>query len=171
MTSPTSAGLLLHRRHEGGREVFLGRMGGPLWTRRPRAWSIPKGLHTPEEAPLDAARREFEEEIGQPAPELDYALLGSWRLRSGKTVTVFAAECAVETTGEPAVQTADGIAFVASSTFELEWPPGSGVVRAFPEIERAEWLPIDRARELITAGQLPALDALEAQWAGASPAQ
>ena len=159
MTSPTSAGLLLHRRHEGGCEVFLGRMGGPLWTRRPRAWSIPKGLHTPEEAPLDAARREFEEEIGVPAPALDYALLGSWRLRSGKTVTVFAAECA------------DGIAFVASNTFELEWPPGSGVVRAFPEIERAEWLPIDRARELITAGQLPALDALEAHGAGASSAQ
>ena len=149
MTGPTSAGILLHRRHEGEREVFLGRMGGPLWTRHPRAWSLPKGLHTPEEAPLDAARREFEEEIGVPAPALDYALLGSYRQRSGKTVTVFAAECP------------DEVAFVASNTFELEWPRGSGVVRAFPEIERAEWLRLDRARELITAGQLPALDDLE----------
>ncbi|ROQ05314.1 putative NUDIX family NTP pyrophosphohydrolase [Rathayibacter sp. PhB93] len=149
MTELTSAGILLHRLRGGEREVFLGRMGGPLWTSRPRAWSIPKGLHTPEEAPLDAARREFEEEIGVAAPVLDYALLGAYRQRSGKTVTVFAAECA------------DEIAFVASNTFELEWPRGSGVLRAYPEIERAEWLPLERAREEITAGQVPALDDLE----------
>ncbi|MDY0912040.1 NUDIX domain-containing protein [Rathayibacter festucae] len=149
MTGPTSAGILLHRLRNGEREVFLGRMGGPLWTRRPRAWSIPKGLHTAEETPLDAARREFQEEIGVPAPALDYALLGAYRQRSGKTVTVFAAECA------------DEVAFVASNTFELEWPRGSGVVRAYPEIERAEWLPLDRAREEITAGQAAALDDLE----------
>jgi predicted NUDIX family NTP pyrophosphohydrolase len=149
MTGLTSAGILLHRLRGGEREVFLGRMGGPLWTRRPRAWSIPKGLHTPEEAPLDAARREFEEEIGVAAPDLDYVLLGAYRQRSGKTVTVFAAECA------------DEIAFVASNTFELEWPRGSGVLRAYPEIERAEWLPLERAREEITAGQVPALDDLE----------
>ncbi|QHC58442.1 NUDIX domain-containing protein [Rathayibacter sp. VKM Ac-2760] len=156
MTAPTSAGLLLHRPGDAGREVFLGRMGGPLWTRRPRAWSIPKGLHTAEEAPLDAARREFEEEIGVPAPELAYALLGAYRQRSGKIVTVFAAECT-----EP-------IAFASSNTFELEWPRGSGVLRAYPEIETAQWHPLEKARGLLVAGQVPALDDLERGLPGAA---
>ncbi|QHC66512.1 NUDIX domain-containing protein [Rathayibacter sp. VKM Ac-2759] len=149
MTALTSAGLLLHRAGPGGAEVFLGRMGGPFWVRRPRAWSIPKGLHTPEEEPLAAARREFEEEIGAPPPDVDYALLGTFRQSSGKLVTVFAGP------GD------DRVVFVASNTFALEWPRGSGVVRDFPEIETARWVPLAEARTLLVAGQLPALDALE----------
>ncbi|MWV49718.1 NUDIX domain-containing protein [Rathayibacter sp. VKM Ac-2803] len=150
MTAATSAGILLHRRGPGEVEVFLGRMGGPFWARRPRAWSIPKGLHTAEEAPLDAARREFEEEIGAPPPDVDYALLGTFRQSSGKLVTVFHGP------GD------DGVAFVASNTFDLEWPRGSGTLRTFPEIETARWLPLTEARPQLVAGQLPALDALEA---------
>lgn len=146
----TSAGILLHRESPGGVEVFLGRMGGPLWTRRPRAWSILKGVHTAEEAALDAARREFEEEIGAPPPAVDYTLLGSFRQRSGKVVTVFAGP------GD------DRVGFVSSNSFELEWPRGSGVVRAFPEMEGAAWHLLDDARELVVVGQVPALDALEA---------
>ncbi|SMH39725.1 Predicted NTP pyrophosphohydrolase, NUDIX family [Rathayibacter oskolensis] len=149
MTAATSAGILLHRRGPAGVEVFLGRMGGPFWVRRPRAWSIPKGLHTPEEPPLAAARREFEEEIGAPPPAVEYALLGTFRQSSGKLVTVFTGA------GD------ERVAFVASNTFELEWPRGSGVVRAYPEIETARWLPLAEARDLIVAGQLPALDTLE----------
>lgn len=144
----TSAGLLLHRAGPGGAEVFLGRMGGPFWRRRPRAWSIPKGLHEPDEAPLDAALREFAEEIGAPAPAAPYELLGSWRQSSGKVVTVFHGGGGAD------------VAFIASNTFELEWPHGSGVVRSFPEIEAARWMRIDEARRLIVAGQVPALDRL-----------
>ncbi|KQQ01447.1 MULTISPECIES: NUDIX domain-containing protein [unclassified Rathayibacter] len=153
MTALTSAGLLLHRQAQGGLEVFLGRMGGPFWVRRPRAWSIPKGLHTGEEAPLDAARREFEEEIGSPPPEVDFTLLGTFRQSSGKLVTVFAGA------GDHRVS------FVASNTFELEWPRGSGVVQEFPEIESARWIPLAEARTLLVTGQLPALDALESSLA------
>lgn len=155
MTPVTSAGILLHRSTPGGTEVFLGRMGGPFWARRPRAWSIPKSVHTPDEAPLDAARREFEEEVGAPAPEADYTLLGSFRQRSGKIVTVFAARAD------------ESVRFVSSNTFELEWPRGSGTLRAFPEMETAAWHPIDEARGSIVVGQVPALDALEALLASA----
>lgn len=157
MTAPTSAGLLLHRTGPEGLEVFLGRMGGPLWTRRPRAWSIPKGLYTEEEAPLDAARREFEEEIGVPAPDLDYLLLGAFRQSSGKIVTVFAGAGG------------DDVRFVTSNTFELEWPRGSGVVREYPEIETARWMSTAEARSGIVAGQLPILGALEAGLSSGSP--
>jgi predicted NUDIX family NTP pyrophosphohydrolase len=149
MTAPTSAGLLLHRAGAAGLEVFLGRMGGPFWTGRPRAWSIPKGLHTAEEAPLDAAKREFEEEIGAPPPDGEYRLLGSYRQGSGKIVTVF------EGRGD------DSVRFVASNTFELEWPRGSGRVREYPEIETARWMSLAEARSELVAGQVPALDALE----------
>lgn len=148
MTATTSAGILLHRPAPGGTEVFLGRMGGPLWTRRPRAWSIPKGMHTVDEAPFDAARREFEEEVGAPPPEVAYTLLGSYRQRSGKVVTVFAGR------GD------ESVVFVSSNTFEVEWPRGSGALRTYPEMETAEWRPLEEARELLVVGQVPALDAL-----------
>ena len=154
MTAPTSAGLLLHRGTAEGLEVFLGRMGGPFWRRRPRAWSIPKGQHTVEEAPLDAAKREFEEEIGAPPPDAEYRLLGSYRQGSGKIVTVF------DGPGD------DSVSFVASNTFALEWPRGSGRMREYPEIETARWIPLAQARVELVAGQVPALDALEALVSG-----
>ena len=145
-----SAGILLWRDGDAGREVWIAHMGGPYWARtQERAWSIPKGLVDEGEEPLDAARREFTEEMGVPAPDLDYVELGEYRYSSGKLLTVFAAD---GTGFDPAE--------VGSETFELEWPPRSGRMQSFPEIDRAEWVPVARARELLVAAQAPMLDAL-----------
>jgi predicted NUDIX family NTP pyrophosphohydrolase len=148
----TSAALLLHRRGAAGPEVFLGHMGGPFWGHRDEgAWSIPKGLYDPAlEDPLDAARREFAEEIGIVAPGGEVVDLGEFVQPSGKRVRTFAQEV-----HEP-------VAFVGSNYFELEWPRGSGVIAAFPEIDRADWFPIDAARAKVVGGQVPILDALRA---------
>lgn len=145
-----SAGLLLYRlRGEGRPEVWIAHMGGPFWARKQTAaWSIPKGLYTAEEDPLAAARREFTEEIGTPPPAADYIQLGSFRQSSGKIVTVFAAE------------TDFAPERIASNTFPLEWPPGSGLIRDFPEIDAAEWVSEAEARTRLVRGQLPVLDAL-----------
>ena len=145
-----SAGLLLYRRTDAGFEVLIAHMGGPFWTGKDeRAWSIPKGEYVLGEDPLGAARREFEEELGQPAPDVDYRLLGEFRQRSGKVVTVFAAEADLD------------IGTVTSNTFPLEWPPRSGRIVEFPEIDDARWVPVEDARTKLVVGQVPALDALE----------
>lgn len=150
MAPQPSAGLLLYRRGEQGLEVFIAHMGGPFWARKDEhAWSIPKGEFAPPEEPLAAARREFREEIGVDAPDLDYVSLGDVRYSSGKVVTVFAAESDLE------------VAEVVSETFELEWPPRSGRTQAFPEVDEARWVALADARAKLVAGQLPALDALE----------
>lgn len=151
----TSAGLLLYRGADGDRrlEVYLAHMGGPFWARKDAAaWSIPKGELDSGERALDAARREFAEEIGTAPPDGEPIDLGAFRYASGKTVHVFALE-------------ASGFdpAGVVSSTFELEWPPRSGRRQAFPEVDRAEWTPLDAARERLVVGQRPALDALVAR--------
>jgi predicted NUDIX family NTP pyrophosphohydrolase len=150
VTALPSAGILLYRRGPGGLEVFIAHMGGPFWARKDdRAWSIPKGeFEAPEDA-LTAARREFREEIGVAAPDLDYVSLGEVRYSSGKVVTVFAAESDLE------------VAEVISETFELEWPPRSGRIQSFPEVDDARWVALEVARAKLVAGQLPALDALE----------
>ncbi|GLI27800.1 DNA mismatch repair protein MutT [Agromyces rhizosphaerae] len=146
----TSAGILLYRRRGDGVEVYLGHMGGPFWQGKDAAaWSIPKGTYT-DEQPLDAARREFREEIGHPAPEVPYVELGRFRYSSGKVVTVFAGEAEFDP-GQ-----------VRSETFELEWPPRSGRMQAFPELDDARWFALDDARERLVRGQRPALDALAA---------
>ncbi|CAN5250055.1 NUDIX domain-containing protein [soil metagenome] len=145
----TSAGILLYRRAPG-LEVFIAHMGGPFWSRKDAAaWSIPKGVYTDGEEPLAAAIREFTEEIGTPPPAVEYRLLGRFRQPSGKVVTVFAAEAdfAVET--------------IAGNTFTLEWPPRSGRMQDFPEIDDARWFPLDVAREKLVKGQLPVLDTLD----------
>ncbi|MGN6324681.1 NUDIX domain-containing protein [Pseudolysinimonas sp.] len=154
-----SAGLLLHRDGADGLEVWIAHMGGPFWARKEeRAWSIPKGeLDEGETDDLTVARREFAEEMGAPAPDLPYAALGEFRYSSGKTVAVFAAAA-------PHFAPAE----IRSNEFELEWPPRSGRRRSFPEVDRAAWVPLPRARELLVAGQVPALDALERLLAGMS---
>jgi predicted NUDIX family NTP pyrophosphohydrolase len=140
-----SAGILLYRRAPG-LEVFIGKMGGPFWARKDAAaWSIPKGLYTDED-PLAEALREFAEEIGAPAPEADYTLLGEFRQPSGKRLTVFTTE--------------GDAAFVASNTFEVEWPPRSGRMQEFPELETAQWFDLDTAREKLVKGQLPILGSI-----------
>jgi predicted NUDIX family NTP pyrophosphohydrolase len=154
-----SAGLLLVRRAEGepdpAIEVFIAHMGGPFWARkREGAWSIPKGeFDEAAETPLDAARREFAEELGVPAPEPigddEPVDLGEFRYSSGKRIRVFAYLA-------PAFELDD----VVSNTFELEWPPRSGRRQSFPEIDDARWVALNDARPLLTAGQRPVLDAV-----------
>ena len=146
----TSAGLLLHRRGpDGGIEVLIGHMGGPFWARKDAgAWSIPKGEHGPDEEPRDVALREFAEELGAPAPVTDLVPLGEVRQSGGKRLTVWAAEGDFDAAG------------AVSNTFSLEWPPRSGRVQEFLEIDRAAWTPLDEARVKLVKGQVPLLDRL-----------
>ena len=146
----SSAGLLLYRRAPGGAiEVLLGHMGGPFWARRDdAAWSLPKGEHGPAEEPLAAARREFEEELGRPAPLVEYVELGSVRQSGGKIVSIWAGAADYD------------VATVVSGTFELEWPPRSGRMQAFPEIDRAQWFELDAAAIKLVKGQRAFLDRL-----------
>ena len=153
----TSAGILLYRLLPEP-EVLIAHMGGPYWAAKDAgAWSIPKGEFIEgEEAALDAALREFGEELGVPAPELAYAELGTFAYSSGKRVTVFVAD------GGDFDPPTEGF-----GEFELEWPPRSGRTASFPEVDRAEWVGLDVARERLVKGQRPAIDALEAHLAGA----
>jgi predicted NUDIX family NTP pyrophosphohydrolase len=149
----TSAGILLHRRRGAASdprdvEVLLGHMGGPFWRGRDEAaWSLPKGAFT-DETPLDAAKREFAEELGSPAPDVPYVELGVFRYTSGKTVAVFAGEADFDATA------------ISSNLFETEWPPRSGRRQSFPELDSAAWVPIADAGAKLVKGQRPALDAL-----------
>jgi len=155
MTGKRSAGLLVYRRAASGVEVLLGHMGGPLWERRDaRAWSVPKGEYVPPEEARDAARREFEEELGMPPPDGRYLPLGEARQPSGKVVTVWAVEGDLDPR------------HIVPGTFEMEWPRGSGVTGSFPEIDRVAWFPPDEARERLVAGQQVFLDRLAEQLAG-----
>lgn len=149
--SVVSAGILLYRERSGTVEVWIAHMGGPFWGRKDEhAWSIPKGIVEPGEDPFDAALREFSEEIGSPAPDCDYRLLGEFRQTSGKIVRAYVAEAPVGYDVEE----------VRSNTFSTEWPRGSGVLREFPEIDRAAWVGIDEAHIKLVAGQLALLDSL-----------
>jgi predicted NUDIX family NTP pyrophosphohydrolase len=149
MAPATSSGLLLFRRTGAELEVLLAHMGGPLWARRDeRAWSIPKGEYDASESALDAARREFTEELGVAAPRGPYLELGAHRQSSRKTITIFAVEADLD----PVI--------VRPGTFALEWPPKSGRLQEFPEIDRVEWFDLDTARVKIVAGQVAVLDRL-----------
>lgn len=143
-----SAGVLLHRPGAGGVEVLLGHMGGPFWAHRDEhAWSIPKGECEPGEEPVVAAAREFAEELGLPLPDGPMVELGTVRA-SGKRVTAYALAADLDVTR------------IVPGTFPLEWPPRSGRVQEFPEIDRASWFDVDTARSKIVKGQLPFLDRL-----------
>ncbi len=144
-----SAGLLLYRSLDGVVEVLIGHPGGPFWARKDEgAWSIPKGEYTEGEDPWTVAQREFEEELGKPppaGPRVDFAPL---KQPSGKVITAFAVRGDLDLAG------------TESNTFELEWPKGSGRVREFPEIDRAEWFSVAQARSKLLKGQRPLLDQL-----------
>jgi predicted NUDIX family NTP pyrophosphohydrolase len=147
-----SAGVLLFRR-TAETEVLLGHMGGPLWARKDLGgWSIPKGEYDPgRERPEVAARREFREELGLAVPDGDWIPLGEVRYGSGsrtKELTVWAVEADLDP------------ALVVPGTFEMQWPPRSGRMQQFPEIDRAEWFGPDTARDKLGAGQRPYLDRL-----------
>ncbi|WP_055594149.1 NUDIX domain-containing protein [Streptomyces hirsutus] len=144
-----SAGLLVFRHTDHGLEVLLGHMGGPFFARRDAgAWTVPKGEYDAGETAWDAARREFEEELGLPPPDGEAVPLGEVRQSGGKTVTAWA----VEGDLDPAA--------VVPGTFRMEWPPKSGRMQEFPELDRVQWLALDRARELVVSAQAAFLDRL-----------
>ena len=145
-----SAGVLLHRLREGAREVLLVHPGGPYWAKKDAgAWSIPKGEYEEGEDPRACAAREFEEELGTPLPaDAALAELGTVKLRSGKEIVAFAAAGDLD---------ADAI---RSNTFPLEWPPRSGRMREFPEVDRAGWFALAEAREKLNPAQAELLDRL-----------
>ena len=145
-----SAGLLLFRRNGGAMELFLAHPGGPFWKGRDRgAWTIPKGLVNDGEELLDAARREFEEETGI-RPEGPFIPLGSVRQKAGKVVHAWA----WEGDAEPAA--------ITSNTARSQWPPGSGRLITYPEVDRCAWFDPATARLKINAAQAELIDRLEA---------
>jgi predicted NUDIX family NTP pyrophosphohydrolase len=148
-----SAGILLHRRGaDGEREVLLVHPGGPFWAKKDAgAWSIPKGEYDDSEDPRAAALREFAEELGGPPPEGDLVELGEVRQKGGKVVVAWGLEGDAD---------ADAI---RSNTFTMEWPPRSGAMREFPEVDRAGWFGLAEAREKILTAQAPLIDRLAEQ--------
>ncbi|MEK8071150.1 NUDIX domain-containing protein [Rhodococcoides navarretei] len=146
----TSAGILLYRVGVDGPEVLIAHPGGPFWARKDDgAWSIVKGLITDGEDPWTAAQREFREEVGVEVPAGEPVDLGTVRQRGGKIVTAFGVEADLD------------VSNAVSNTFEIEWPPKSGVMKSFPEVDRVEWFPLAQARAKLLASQHPFLDALE----------
>ncbi|MFP4002226.1 MAG: NUDIX domain-containing protein [Alphaproteobacteria bacterium] len=144
-----SAGLLLYRRDGDTVRVLLVRPGGPFWQKRDAgAWSVPKGEYDPGEDPETVARREFEEELGVGPPPGDARYVGEVVQAGGKRVVAYAIEGDLD------------VSAVESNSFEMEWPPRSGRRRSFPEVDRAEWFPLDVAREKILPAQCPLLDYL-----------
>ena len=146
-----SAGIMLYR-VEPGLEVLIAHPGGPFWRKRDDgAWSIPKGLIQPGEEPLAAGRREFTEETGLTLPSDGYLELGGVRQRSGKTILAWAIE------GDVAPEA------LASNTFSLEWPPGSGRVNEYPEMDRFLWAIPAMAGRKLNRAQRPFVDRLQQQ--------
>ncbi|MFG2278706.1 NUDIX domain-containing protein [Streptomyces asoensis] len=148
-TAKRSAGLLLFRQTDTGREVLLGHMGGPYFARKDAgAWTVPKGEYEPDEPAWDAARREFGEELGLPPPDGEAIGLGEVRQTNGKIVTVWAIEADLDP------------ADVEPGTFTMDWPPRSGRLQEFPELDRVAWFTLGRAREVIVTAQAAFLDRL-----------
>jgi predicted NUDIX family NTP pyrophosphohydrolase len=144
-----SAGILLYRRCGDALELLLVHPGGPLWARRDAgAWSIPKGEYGDGEDPEAVALRELEEETGHRLDGAELVALGEVRQRGGKLVAAWAAPGDLD----PAA--------ITSNTFTLEWPPRSGTLREFPEVDRAGWFDPAAAREKLLAAQVPLVDRL-----------
>jgi predicted NUDIX family NTP pyrophosphohydrolase len=142
----TSAGILMYRDRPSGREFLLVHPGGPFWVKKDEGvWSIPKGEFTDGEDPLDAARREFEEELGT-AVVGDFMQLTPIKQKSGKVVHAWA------------VRGDFDVASVKSNLFSMEWPPKSGRQQEFPEVDRAEWFDLETARKKILAAQVELVD-------------
>ena len=138
----------MYRRRHGVLEVFLVHPGGPLWAKRDAgSWSIPKGEYTPGEDPLDAAKREFQEETSLHATR-EFIPLTPRKQPGGKIVSAWAFEGDCD------------VSVIKSNTFSMEWPPRSGRQQAFPEVDRAGWFSIPAAKEKILKGQTGFLDDL-----------
>jgi predicted NUDIX family NTP pyrophosphohydrolase len=144
-----SAGILLYREGGGGLEVLLVHPGGPFWAKKDLgAWSIPKGEYEDGEDPLACALREFAEETGTRLEAADAVGLGTITQRGGKQVTAWALAGDLD------------VASVRSNTFTMQWPPRSGREAEFPEIDRAEWFGLAKARERIIPAQAELVDRL-----------
>lgn len=136
-----SAGILLYKKIDGDLYVFLVHPGGPFWKSKDLgSWSIPKGEFTGDEEPLAAALREFEEETGV-VPEGDFQELSPVSLKSGKLILAWAAEGDLDES------------LIVSNTFDMEWPPGSGKMSSFPEVDRAGWFPVNEALKKVNPAQ------------------
>jgi predicted NUDIX family NTP pyrophosphohydrolase len=147
MAKRTSAGLLLYRRRDDI-QVFLVHPGGPLWAKKDAgAWSVPKGEFDPGEDPLQAAKREFLEETGTVVTG-DFVALNPVVQRGGKTVFAWVVEADLDPTQ------------LKSNSFSMEWPPRSGKVGEFPEVDRAAWFDLPEARNRILPGQVSFIDQL-----------
>lgn len=153
----TSAGILLFRGEPENLEVLLAHPGGPFWARKDAgAWSLPKGEYDADtEDARSAAAREFEEELGSPVPSGEWIDLGTVTQSRAKTVHAFAVR------GDFDPSTA------VSNEVEMQWPPTSGRLMVFPEVDRVEWCDSESARVRILAGQRPLLDALDQHIRGA----
>ena len=144
-----SAGILMWRCPESEVEILLGHFGGPMWRNKDAgAWAMPKGMIEPNESAEAAARREFREELGQEA-EGELIPLGRIRQRGGKWVDAFA----LEGDFDPGT--------MVSNHFTMEWPPRSGRLQSFPELDAAAWFTLGRAREMILPSQRPIIDLFE----------
>jgi len=154
-----SAGLLPFHLAPGGEiEVFIVHPGGPYYVGRDEAsWSIAKGEYGGDEDPLAAARREFAEEVGRPAPDGPFLELGEIRQPGGKLVVAWAVDALP-----------GALSFAGSNLFELEWPPRSGRRAQFPEVDRAEWCSEAEARRRLGKGQVAFVDRLLGLVAGAA---
>jgi predicted NUDIX family NTP pyrophosphohydrolase len=148
-----SAGLLIHSRSKGDLRVLLVHPGGPFWAKKDDgAWSIPKGLVDENEDELSAARRETEEELGI---KIDgpFTRLGDYRQPGGKIVMAWSVEARIDI----------DVAAIRSNTFTMEWPPRSGSMKEFPEVDRAGWFALPEAEVKILKGQRPMLSDLARQ--------
>jgi predicted NUDIX family NTP pyrophosphohydrolase len=145
-----SAGLLLYReREDGGIEVLLVHPGGPFWRNKDEgAWTIPKGEFSDDENPLESAKREFKEETAAAPPDGEYLPLKPIKQKNGKIVHAWA----VKGDFDPAM--------LESNTFETEWPPKSGRMQEFPEVDRAEWFAPEDAKRKTLTGQAALIDQL-----------
>jgi len=151
MAAKRSAGILLFRRREGQLEVLLVHLGGPFWSKKDDgAWFIPKGELEEGEPPLSAARREFREELGCEPPHGELLELGTVKNKSGKLIYAWALEGDFD------------LAAFKSNTFTLEWPPRSGQMRDFPELDRVAFFALPDAEPKLHPAELPLLTRLRA---------
>ena len=138
----------MYRDMPAGREVLLVHPGGPFWAKKDEgAWSIPKGEFGESEDPLRAAKREFEEELGV-AVDGEFVALPTIKQKGGKVVHAWA------------VRGDFDVSKLKSNSFEMEWPPKSGKMRSFPEVDQAAWFDMETARRKMLPSQAPLLEAL-----------
>lgn len=144
-----SAGIVLYVVSQNNPKVLLVHPGGPFFAKKDAgAWSIPKGEFNDPEEPIEAAKREFSEELGSPLPKGELIALGSVKLSSGKVVYAWGLEGELNVTQ------------IKSNTFKLEWPVKSGDIQVFPEVDKAAWFSLDEAKLKINKGQVPLIEAL-----------